>query len=133
MECLTTFFVSFSSQVCAIAHITAKTMPHEGAECKKGSEPNIRDPPTRELSVVVPSYNEENRCKIFLVLRKRQKSICYYCNKAEVSWVSSRFLRAKLCIRFWTQFLENSPSTLNFKIKALCNLISTAKNSMGHL
>lgn len=104
-------------------------MPHEDAECRKGSAPNIRDPATRELSVVVPSYNEEDRCKIFLVLRKRRKSICFYFYNAEVSCVSSRFRQARLCIRFWTQFPENSPSTLNFKIKELCNLISTAKNS----
>lgn len=58
-------------------------MPHEDADCRRGSAPNLHDPATRELSVVVPSYNEENRCKIFLVLRKRRKSICCYYNNAE--------------------------------------------------
>lgn len=33
------------------------------AENKKEFVPNIHDPPTREISVVVPSYNEEERCK----------------------------------------------------------------------
>lgn len=51
-------------------------MPHDDAEYRKGSASNIHDPATRELSVVVPSYNEENRCKIFLVLRKRRKNLC---------------------------------------------------------
>lgn len=78
-----------------IAHLTARKMPtlhrHEeekffvNAEGRKEPVPSIHDPPTRELSVVVPSYNEEDRCKIFLVSRKRRKSICCYSNNAEVS------------------------------------------------
>ncbi|XP_064265051.1 dolichyl-phosphate beta-glucosyltransferase [Passer domesticus] len=64
--------------ICVIAHVTAKTMPHEDAECRKGSAPNIRDPATRGLSVVVPSYNEENRLPLMMdealdYLEKRQK------------------------------------------------------------
>uniref|UniRef100_A0A8C0UPB8 Dolichyl-phosphate beta-glucosyltransferase n=1 Tax=Cyanistes caeruleus TaxID=156563 RepID=A0A8C0UPB8_CYACU len=53
-------------------------MPHEDAQCRRGSAPNIHDPPTRELSVVVPSYNEENRLPLMMdealdYLEKRQK------------------------------------------------------------
>lgn len=80
-----------------IAHVTARNMPtlhrHEeekffiNDEGRKESLPSIHDPATRELSVVVPSYNEEDRCKIFLVLRKRRKSICCYSNNAEVSFM----------------------------------------------
>uniref|UniRef100_A0A803W0F9 Dolichyl-phosphate beta-glucosyltransferase n=1 Tax=Ficedula albicollis TaxID=59894 RepID=A0A803W0F9_FICAL len=75
---LDNFFISFSSQICAIAHITAKTMPHDDAEYRKGSAPSIHDPATRELSVVVPSYNEENRLPLMMdealgYLEKRQK------------------------------------------------------------
>ncbi|XP_035756175.1 dolichyl-phosphate beta-glucosyltransferase isoform X6 [Egretta garzetta] len=86
-------FFAFYSQVCMIAHVTARNMPtlhrHEeekffiNDEGRKESLPSIHDPATRELSVVVPSYNEEDRCKIFLVLRKRRKSICCYSNNAE--------------------------------------------------
>lgn len=66
-----------------IAHITAVKMPtlHRHAEEKffvsaegrKEPVPSIHDSPTKELSVVVPSYNEEDRCKICLVLRKKKK------------------------------------------------------------
>uniref|UniRef100_A0A8C9FVZ4 Dolichyl-phosphate beta-glucosyltransferase n=1 Tax=Pavo cristatus TaxID=9049 RepID=A0A8C9FVZ4_PAVCR len=68
--------------VCVIAHVTAVKMPtlHRhaeekffiGAEGRKEPVPSIHDPPTKELSVVVPSYNEEDRCKICLVLRKKK-------------------------------------------------------------
>ena len=33
--------------------------------------PSIQDSPTKQLSVVVPSYNEEKRCKPFLILLVR--------------------------------------------------------------
>ncbi|XP_025945737.1 dolichyl-phosphate beta-glucosyltransferase isoform X3 [Apteryx rowi] len=75
-------------QICMIAHITAIKMPtlhrHEEekffitAEGRKESVPSIHDPPTRELSVVVPSYNEEDRLPLMMdealdYLEKRQK------------------------------------------------------------
>ncbi|XP_063005265.1 dolichyl-phosphate beta-glucosyltransferase isoform X2 [Melospiza melodia melodia] len=71
--------------ICVIAHVTAKTMPHEDAECRKGSAPNLHDPATRELSVVVPSYNEENRLPLMMdealdYLEKRQVAK-EYCKK----------------------------------------------------
>ncbi|XP_075562785.1 dolichyl-phosphate beta-glucosyltransferase isoform X3 [Pelecanus crispus] len=71
-----------------IAHVTARKMPalhrHEeekffvNAEGRKESVPSIHDPPTRELSVVVPSYNEEDRLPLMMdealdYLEKRQK------------------------------------------------------------
>ncbi|XP_053907181.1 dolichyl-phosphate beta-glucosyltransferase isoform X1 [Cuculus canorus] len=74
--------------ICIIAHITAKKMPtlhrHEeekyfiNAEGRKESLPSIHDPPTKELSVVVPSYNEEDRLPHMMdealdYLEKRQK------------------------------------------------------------
>ncbi|XP_074770201.1 dolichyl-phosphate beta-glucosyltransferase isoform X2 [Athene noctua] len=74
--------------ICMIAHVTARRMPalhrHEeekffvNAEGRKESVPSIHDPPTRELSVVVPSYNEENRLPLMMhealdYLEKRQK------------------------------------------------------------
>ncbi|XP_042310389.1 dolichyl-phosphate beta-glucosyltransferase [Sceloporus undulatus] len=70
------------------AHITAAKLPklhrHEdekfflSAEDKKQPVPSIHDPPTRELSVVVPSYNEEERLPSMMdealdYLEKRQK------------------------------------------------------------
>lgn len=77
-----------------IAHVTAVKMPtlhrHEeekffiNAEGLKEAVPSIHDPPTKELSVVVPSYNEEDRCKIFLIFGKRRKSICCYSNNAKI-------------------------------------------------
>ncbi|NWR94897.1 ALG5 glucosyltransferase, partial [Furnarius figulus] len=88
IECSTIFLVSFSSQICTIAHVTAKKMPnlhrHEeekffvNAEGRKEPVPSIHDPPTRELSVVVPSYNEEDRLPLMMdealdYLEKRQK------------------------------------------------------------
>lgn len=33
------------------------------ARGQKETLPSIRDSPTKQLSVVVPSYNEEKRCK----------------------------------------------------------------------
>lgn len=88
-------FLSFLLQICVIAHVTAIKMPalHRyeeekffiNSEGRKESVPSIHDPPTKELSVVVPSYNEEDRCKIFLVLRKRRKSIYCSSDNAEVS------------------------------------------------
>uniref|UniRef100_A0A8V0XSA1 dolichyl-phosphate beta-glucosyltransferase n=1 Tax=Gallus gallus TaxID=9031 RepID=A0A8V0XSA1_CHICK len=74
--------------VCMIAHITAVKMPtlHRHAEEKffvsaegrKEPVPSIHDPPTKELSVVVPSYNEEDRLPLMMdealdYLEKRQK------------------------------------------------------------
>ncbi|NWS44486.1 ALG5 glucosyltransferase, partial [Probosciger aterrimus] len=74
--------------ICMIAHVTARKMTtfhrHEkekffvNAEGRKESVPSIHDPPTRELSVVVPSYNEEDRLPLMLdealdYLEKRQK------------------------------------------------------------
>lgn len=79
-----------------IAHITAVKMPtlHRHAEEKffvsaegrKEPVPSIHDPPTKELSVVVPSYNEEDRCKICFVLRKKKSKVCCYCDNAEVTF-----------------------------------------------
>ncbi|KFQ04743.1 Dolichyl-phosphate beta-glucosyltransferase, partial [Haliaeetus albicilla] len=48
------------------------------AEGRKEPVPSIHDPPTRELSVVVPSYNEEDRLPLMMdealnYLEKRQK------------------------------------------------------------
>ncbi|NXA51684.1 ALG5 glucosyltransferase, partial [Nothocercus julius] len=73
--------------ICAIAHVTAVKMPafHRHEEEKffvtaQGREPvpSIYDPATRELSVVVPSYNEEDRLPLMMdealgYLEKRQK------------------------------------------------------------
>ncbi|XP_065500003.1 dolichyl-phosphate beta-glucosyltransferase isoform X4 [Caloenas nicobarica] len=74
--------------VIMIAHVTAVKMPtlhrHEeekffiNAEGMKESVPSIHDPPTKELSVVVPSYNEEDRLPLMMdealdYLEKRQK------------------------------------------------------------
>ncbi|XP_035756162.1 dolichyl-phosphate beta-glucosyltransferase isoform X4 [Egretta garzetta] len=81
-------FFAFYSQVCMIAHVTARNMPtlhrHEeekffiNDEGRKESLPSIHDPATRELSVVVPSYNEEDRLPLMMdealdYLEKRQK------------------------------------------------------------
>uniref|UniRef100_A0A8D0FGM9 dolichyl-phosphate beta-glucosyltransferase n=1 Tax=Strix occidentalis caurina TaxID=311401 RepID=A0A8D0FGM9_STROC len=74
--------------ICLIAHVTARRMPtlhrHEeekffvNADGRKESVPSIHDPPTRELSIVVPSYNEEDRLPLMMdealdYLEKRQK------------------------------------------------------------
>ncbi|KAM4681836.1 dolichyl-phosphate beta-glucosyltransferase isoform 3-T3 [Amazona ochrocephala] len=79
---------SWAGAICMIAHVTARKMPtfhrHEkekffvNAEGRKESVPSIHDPPTRELSVVVPSYNEEDRLPLMMdealgYLEKRQK------------------------------------------------------------
>jgi hypothetical protein len=58
--------------------MTATKMPplhqHEeekfflNAKGQKETLPSIWDKPTKQLSVVVPSYNEEKRCKLFVVL-----------------------------------------------------------------
>uniref|UniRef100_A0A8C3JWJ2 Dolichyl-phosphate beta-glucosyltransferase n=1 Tax=Calidris pygmaea TaxID=425635 RepID=A0A8C3JWJ2_9CHAR len=74
--------------ICMIAYVTAVKMPnlhrHEeekffvNAEGRKEAVPSIHDPPTKELSVVVPSYNEEDRLPLMMdealdYLEKRQK------------------------------------------------------------
>uniref|UniRef100_A0A6I8MYS9 Dolichyl-phosphate beta-glucosyltransferase n=1 Tax=Ornithorhynchus anatinus TaxID=9258 RepID=A0A6I8MYS9_ORNAN len=71
-----------------VAFITAKKMPniyrHEEEKFflnkggKKEVLPSINDPPTKQLSVVVPSYNEEKRLPLMMeealeYLEKRQK------------------------------------------------------------
>uniref|UniRef100_A0A8B9Q026 dolichyl-phosphate beta-glucosyltransferase n=1 Tax=Apteryx owenii TaxID=8824 RepID=A0A8B9Q026_APTOW len=83
-----TKYSTAAALICMIAHITAIKMPtlhrHEEekffitAEGRKESVPSIHDPPTRELSVVVPSYNEEDRLPLMMdealdYLEKRQK------------------------------------------------------------
>uniref|UniRef100_A0A8D0HD36 Dolichyl-phosphate beta-glucosyltransferase n=1 Tax=Sphenodon punctatus TaxID=8508 RepID=A0A8D0HD36_SPHPU len=80
--------VTALSLISLVAHFTAIKMPnltrHEeekffiSAEGKKESVPSIHDPPTRELSVVVPSYNEEDRLPLMMnealdYLEKRQR------------------------------------------------------------
>lgn len=70
MKCL----ASFERQVVVVAHVTAPGMVdlsrHEKekyfrtAQGKKESFPSLFDPHSLELSVVVPSYNEEERCKL---------------------------------------------------------------------
>ncbi|KAM6096331.1 dolichyl-phosphate beta-glucosyltransferase isoform 2-T2 [Chlamydotis macqueenii] len=82
------FLLLLLGLVCVIAHVTAIKMPtlhqHEeekffiNAEGRKEPVPSIRDPATRELSVVVPSYNEEDRLPLMMdealdYLEKRQK------------------------------------------------------------
>ncbi|XP_064029391.1 dolichyl-phosphate beta-glucosyltransferase isoform X1 [Pogoniulus pusillus] len=74
--------------ICVIAHVTARKMPtlhrHEeekffvNDEGRKESVPSIHDRPVKELSVVVPSYNEEDRLPVMMdealdYLEKRQK------------------------------------------------------------
>ncbi|NXA41237.1 ALG5 glucosyltransferase, partial [Eudromia elegans] len=73
--------------VCVIAHVTAVRMPaflrHDEEKFfltagGKEPAPSIYDPATRELSVVVPSYNEEDRLPLMMdealdYLEKRQK------------------------------------------------------------
>uniref|UniRef100_A0A8W4FFB4 ALG5 dolichyl-phosphate beta-glucosyltransferase n=1 Tax=Sus scrofa TaxID=9823 RepID=A0A8W4FFB4_PIG len=70
-----------------VAFITAAEVPHHrheeekfflSATGRKEALPSIRDPPTKQLSVVVPSYNEENRLPVMLdealgYLEERQK------------------------------------------------------------
>lgn len=61
-----------------MAFVTATKMPpcyqHEeekfflNAKGQKEALPSIWDSPTKQLSVVVPSYNEEKRCKFYLSL-----------------------------------------------------------------
>lgn len=60
-----------------MAFLTATEMPplhrHEAekfflnARGQKETLPSIRDAPAKQLSVVVPSYNEEKRCKPCLI------------------------------------------------------------------
>ncbi|XP_063300935.1 dolichyl-phosphate beta-glucosyltransferase [Pelobates fuscus] len=72
-----------------IAHVTAKKMPnlHRSEEEKyfisdngaKEQFPSIHDTPTKDLTVVVPSYNEETRLPVMMAealefLQKRQKA-----------------------------------------------------------
>ncbi|NP_001079880.1 ALG5, dolichyl-phosphate beta-glucosyltransferase S homeolog [Xenopus laevis] len=71
-----------------VAHVTAKKMPNLhrleeekhfiDSKGKKEPFPSIHDPPTRDLSVVVPSYNEEERLPVMMneameYLEQRQK------------------------------------------------------------
>ncbi|XP_008102052.1 dolichyl-phosphate beta-glucosyltransferase isoform X2 [Anolis carolinensis] len=75
-----------------VAHITASKLPnlhrHEderfflNAEDKKEPVPNLHDLPTHELSIVVPSYNEEERLPSMMdealnYLEKRQVALKY--------------------------------------------------------
>ncbi|XP_019508718.1 PREDICTED: dolichyl-phosphate beta-glucosyltransferase isoform X2 [Hipposideros armiger] len=76
------------SQISFVAFITATEMPplhqHEeerfflNARGQKETLPSIRDSPTKQLSVVVPSYNEEKRLPVMMdealgYLEERQK------------------------------------------------------------
>lgn len=72
------FHLSLPSQVIIIAHASASKMVHLqchekergflNAEGKREPFSSIHDPPTKELSVVVPSYNEELRCECVFML-----------------------------------------------------------------
>ncbi|KAJ1077154.1 hypothetical protein K5549_005324 [Capra hircus] len=70
-----------------VAFITATEMPHLqrheeekfflNARGQREALPSIQDSPTKQLSVVVPSYNEEKRCKPSLILLKQDPTFTY--------------------------------------------------------
>ncbi|XP_067569442.1 dolichyl-phosphate beta-glucosyltransferase isoform X4 [Pseudorca crassidens] len=70
-----------------VAFITATEMPHLhrhedekfflNARVQREALPSIRDSPTKQLSVVVPSYNEEKRCKPYSIFLKQDPTFTY--------------------------------------------------------
>ncbi|XP_068786127.1 dolichyl-phosphate beta-glucosyltransferase [Struthio camelus] len=105
--------------ICIIAHITAIKMPslhrHEEekffltAEGRKESVPSIHDPPTRELSVVVPSYNEEDRLPLMMdealdYLEKRQKQDPSFTYEVIVVDDGSKDLTKKVALKYCKKY-----------------------------
>ncbi|NXW36412.1 ALG5 glucosyltransferase, partial [Phaetusa simplex] len=94
--------------ICMIAYVTAVKMPtlhrHEeekffvDAEGRKEPVPSIHDPSTKELSVVVPSYNEEDRLPLMMdealdYLEKRQVfSFCIQ-NSLSMYYVAMKYCK----------------------------------------
>ncbi|XP_059985023.1 dolichyl-phosphate beta-glucosyltransferase isoform X4 [Lagenorhynchus albirostris] len=70
-----------------VAFITATEMPHLhrhedekfflNARVQREALPSIQDSPTKQLSVVVPSYNEEKRCKPYSIFLKQDPTFTY--------------------------------------------------------
>lgn len=75
-KCLHDWFliVAITFQLCVVIYISSETYPsivqyesekfYKDAQTDKKLEfPSVRDTPSRSLSVIIPAYNEEKRCK----------------------------------------------------------------------
>ncbi|XP_019385602.1 PREDICTED: dolichyl-phosphate beta-glucosyltransferase [Crocodylus porosus] len=111
--------VAALSLVCIIAHITATKMPSfqrreeekyfVNAEGKRESVPSIHDPPTKELSVVVPSYNEEDRLPLMMdealdYLEKRQEQDPSFTYEVIVIDDGSKDQTTKVALRYCKKY-----------------------------
>ncbi|XP_028568452.2 dolichyl-phosphate beta-glucosyltransferase isoform X1 [Podarcis muralis] len=105
--------------IAVIAHITATKVPnlnrHEdekyflNAENEKELVPSIHDPPTRNLSVVVPSYNEEERLPSMLnealdYLEKRQRQDPAFTYEVIVVDDGSRDQTTKVALKYTQKY-----------------------------
>ncbi|XP_066474115.1 dolichyl-phosphate beta-glucosyltransferase isoform X1 [Tiliqua scincoides] len=113
--------------IVVIAHITATKTPHFNryddekffltAENKKEFVPSIHDPPTLELSVVVPSYNEEERLPSMMnealdYLEKRQKQDPAFTYEVIVVDDGSRDQTTKVALKYTQKYGSNKVRVL---------------------
>ncbi|XP_028619326.1 dolichyl-phosphate beta-glucosyltransferase isoform X2 [Grammomys surdaster] len=105
--------------VSVVAFITATKMPpchrHEeekfflNAKGQKEALPSIWDSPTKQLSVVVPSYNEEKRLPVMMdealnYLEKRQKHDCMFTYEVIVVDDGSEDQTSKVALKYCQKY-----------------------------
>ncbi|XP_053157175.1 dolichyl-phosphate beta-glucosyltransferase isoform X2 [Hemicordylus capensis] len=119
LEGLAALAVAGLGLIVVIAHITAVKTPnlnrHDDekffltTEDKKESVPSIHDPPTCELSVVVPCYNEEERLPSMMdealdYLEKRQKQDPAFTYEVIVVDDGSRDQTTKVALKYTQKY-----------------------------
>lgn len=127
LEAVAVLAVAGLALAVVIAHITAAKMPnfsrHEDekffltGENKKEFVPSIHDLPTRELSVVVPSYNEEERLPPMMdealeYLEKRQKKDPAFTYEVIVVDDGSRDQTTKVALKYTQKYSSDKVRVL---------------------
>ncbi|XP_078513312.1 dolichyl-phosphate beta-glucosyltransferase isoform X1 [Lissotriton helveticus] len=119
LQILAALVSSLLSLVLMVAHVSATKMPNlhrekeekyfENARGEKEAFPSIHDTPTKELSVVVPSYNEEERLSLMMdealeYLEKRQTQSPSFTYEVIVVDDGSKDQTSKVALRYSKQY-----------------------------
>lgn len=119
LQVLAALVSSLLSLVVMVAHVSATKMPNlhcekeekyfQNSRGEKEPFPSIHDTPTKELSVVVPSYNEEERLPLMMdealeYLEKRQTQSPSFTYEVIVVDDGSKDQTSKVALRYSKQY-----------------------------
>lgn len=119
LQVLAALVSSLLSLVVMVAHVSATKMPNlhrekeekyfQNSRGEKEPFPSIHDTPTKELSVVVPSYNEEERLPLMMdealeYLEKRQTQSPAFTYEVIVVDDGSKDQTSKVALRYSKQY-----------------------------